>query len=687
MANVLVLDTETYGAVKRGVGGVALPEQRLFHPKRMMVTDGCPRNQLVQTVGLTPLRTDDLAKAEPGASMCLVPSSQEHMRLLCEWLMWADTIVGQNIGFDVKVLREAFPQCNRLLDGRRHKLIEVMVLQYLSSEVDEGRSLKDMGPAHGLYKYETTLKGGRFEGLRDPRLSQYQCEDTHNTTLAAAHFIDKLTNIDPRLTEQTLDMYNGLLWGCIRMEEAGYPVSASGLTGQHEEWMARLEELRTELEDEHDLLVDGPGSQKPRYEVIESMFADVKGERVRELFGVDDVMDLSNPRKPKRGTLELTEKQKKISYSITNRNLLSHLLPEDSPHRKTLELWNEHTKLSKLVSSYTQPLLYHKTSSNCKHPEQTKLLDMGDPDTLLGFPSIYVVPMSFDGDEEGGQIQGRISFKDPATQTFPKPIKKHTASRFPRGCIGAWDFSQLELRVAGVLTGDPFFLEAYTMGKDLHTAEAVAIFGKDNLDKKYAHLSEAERYNKDVNKAFGDYERQAGKGTNFAKGYMSSAMTMQNQLLKKANLLIPLDVLQRSVDLRPELTPKLCEWQDRMIFEARTKRRIVLPLTGQQRTFLGGHAHTPTEMVNFPIQCTASNLVSFLIGYAHRHLPSLAARRPPYLFQCTHDSMMFDCKTEQQKQDVQEVLDAGMEWLVTDGYWAQLIDIYGHYCPLVLETD
>jgi DNA polymerase-1 len=83
---------------------------------------------------------------------------------------------------------------------------------------------------------------------------------------------------------------------------------------------------------------------------------------------------------------------------------------------------------------------------------------------------------------EGTEI-GRLSMRDPAAQTIPRPSDKY--GRISRSAFIApfgWqlviaDYSQAELRVLAALSGDPFLLKVYKEDRDLHTEVAIAMFG------------------------------------------------------------------------------------------------------------------------------------------------------------------------------------------------------------------
>ena len=53
------------------------------------------------------------------------------------------------------------------------------------------------------------------------------------------------------------------------------------------------------------------------------------------------------------------------------------------------------------------------------------------------------------------------------------------------------DYSQIELRIAAKISGDPDLLSAYTGGGDLHTITAQSLIGKEEINKDDRKLAKA----------------------------------------------------------------------------------------------------------------------------------------------------------------------------------------------------
>jgi uracil-DNA glycosylase family 4 len=132
-----------------------------------------------------------------------------------------------------------------------------------------------------------------------------------------------------------------------------------------------------------------------------------------------------------------------------------------------IDLLMRYRRIAKLKSSYVDNLIEAVDAKGRAHPE-----------TLI----------------HGTEI-GRLSMRDPAFQTLPRPVGEEQTQledydpyldgAIVRGSVIAdpgkvlivADYSQAELRVAAHLSEEPFLIEAYRNNEDLHGKVAKAIFG------------------------------------------------------------------------------------------------------------------------------------------------------------------------------------------------------------------
>jgi len=108
-----------------------------------------------------------------------------------------------------------------------------------------------------------------------------------------------------------------------------------------------------------------------------------------------------------------------------------------------------------------------------------------------------------------GTETGRLSCTDPNIQNIPRNKELKNMLTVEDGCVLVEvDYSQAELRVLADLTKDPYLVETYRKGEDLHTAVARKIYGEP------------------VTKA----KRTRAKGVNFGLAYGRGAFSLATEL-------------------------------------------------------------------------------------------------------------------------------------------------------------
>jgi hypothetical protein len=689
---IISLDIETYGAAATNGRGQMLPAQTVFHPARAIATDGVARQDLVLTCAITipaaePVtdgfvdmwNLDRIAELQPGVTFTLNLTDPTTHPILLAWLRHAHTIIGMNLPFDILWLRAFSPAIALALNGR-HTLIDLSVVNFLHSELRPERSLKSLGPVLGTHAYNeaATLKDGRrFPSPTSPELHAYNAQDTHNTMLAVAHLARRIQRDYPKtdkLSTYSVDHFSETLWSTIRMSETGIPFSLSGLSNL-EAFLIKQADEAINCAAAGGVLIEGEGSVQSQREFMSRC--------------IDDVLPV-NPDFLSHPLLSYTEKARELSWSSENRRLIASHLPDSHPARTIFECADKHSTAQKLVSSYTYPLLRHRRT---KPADKSSVLIpvTGTTDIGIAYPTWYTVPsVPKDSGSEGGTIQARITCKNPAAQTFPAVIKDCEHSRYPGGSIVSFDLSQIELRVAAILSGEPTLLAAFNSGLDLHTQRTLAIFGQDAKDRP-------------------DFKslRQIGKTVNFADLFGASSARLQRSVLDMSGTLYPLSFFDQIVASRHAQRPGLVGWQYSLCKQAEEQGYIELPYTGHTRTFTGfrlderawrnkrelkqvlarGGKSMISEVCNFPVQATAGNVMLAIQNFIHRALGPLTSptsHKQPQLFLQVYDALYFDCPpgTEQQAADL---MWAAVEFVGTAGYWYELCKRSGHHAPLVYE--
>lgn len=614
-----------------------------------------------------------LSSLTPGPTTVLQLHRKSHLRALRDLLSRTTILFGMNLPFDIIYLR-TLPGFRSVLTDDKW-IIDASWLNYLQNETTPERSLKDIGPALGIYRYDedkTLRSGKRFPSPSDPGHLSYNAQDTHNSILAiselAHHIATEFPNTD-KLSPYCLRSFSELAWTVIRMQESGVPLSRSALLSLERNHLRRVARLDHLLAKNHGILISGKGSGTSKDAFMENAFKELDASpTLSTTFGVPSIYEYPS--------IQYTKALKKLACSSLNRAIVAAGLPPETTTARALRRWSKREESNRIVSTYTFPLLRHKRNPKAIKPKESVALRVGSTDTLLAYPSIYIVPGSIKdtGDDRGGQIQGRLSARAPAVTTFPPAVKACVRSRFgTNGTIVGADLSQIELRTAALLSGDASLLRNYQENRDLHADRAVFIFGPSILNHP--------------NFRCGDMRldpRQWSKTFNFEDLYLAGAIAMQANLLEASGQLFPLSFFFSIIDSRATLRPGLHAWQQSIIAEANTTGYLVLPITGHSRWFFG--AEKPNEIVNFPIQTTAALTMCAIQRRIHHLLPSINQRNSPvHLFTNWYDANYFDCRTT-FLPTLRSIIEEAVTFVATQEYWAWISSHYGRTVPLKYEV-
>lgn len=680
---IISLDIESYGAVERNWLGEEMPPQTVFHPVKGMRTDGVGPDDLIVNVAITVPQEQrevrdlrDLAELEPGDTMVFQMHRRDHRMRLGAWLRKATVILGMNLQFDLTWLLEKAWVAEAL--ATKPMLVDLSVLNYLHDETRPERSLKAIGPVLNthVYRDEDTLKFQRFPEPGE-RLDQYVASDTHNTMLAVRELSRRIIGdywecgassssqpdaaVSPLLpgfgcpgrsgkgTARSLKHYSDVAWIGIRMACSGFAMDRPGLLALERKLLARIDRT-ARIAEALGVRLSGEGSGKSKSRFMAGC---VRQAVRRHGTGIMD-------------GFELSPKKKEVGYKDVNRHHLLNLLPRDHVRSRVLRIMELHSKAVKLHSSYVYPLLYHRRN----RPSDKRSRLVRHQGAWMAFPTWFITPSPAKdgGGDSGGTVQGRITCKSPSRQTFPKSISRLCRSRWSRGQVVAFDLSQIELRVAAVLSGEPALVGAYREGRDLHRERAQQIFERDDIV---------------------DMLRQVGKMVNFADLFDSSAETMQQQVLAMTGIEMSLGLFKEIQNKRATHRPVLTRWQKELRRHVDRYHYLELPVVGQSRWYVGGTTgKNKHEIVNQPIQTMAGNV---LLDIQHR----LASRwEEPWERGCrvhqmcqVYDSVYLDVKERALLGEVADSIQWAVESCVEEGFWGEMCDLTGHKVPLKYDLE
>jgi DNA polymerase I-like protein with 3'-5' exonuclease and polymerase domains len=194
-------------------------------------------------------------------------------------------------------------------------------------------------------------------------------------------------------------------------------------------------------------------------------------------------------------------------------------------------------------------------------------------------------------------VTGRFSCRNPNIQNMPRSGFKR-CFRAPEGFVFVTgDLSQIELRVAGILSEDEVINTAYRNGEDLHRSMAARMSGKDPAG---------------ITKA----ERTAAKAVNFGLLFGAGARTLQRQAASSYGVEMSLDDAEEYRDMFFETYPQFDEWQQGIVeatnlYESSESNLIKLTRHYDKDVY--------THAINYPIQSSAWEVLALAILYVDKH--------------------------------------------------------------------
>jgi hypothetical protein len=543
-----------------------------------------------------------------------------------------------------------------------------MVLNYLHSEQRPEKSLKALAQLFGITKYDPakSLKHHRYCNAYDPDLHHYNHKDTWATLLTVERLEERIGE-EFRRTEKLEPFckwwYYRLFWTCLGMTEDGIAFDHDRLEELDFQLTCRAALLYSECRHIHGFLASGTGSDGSKLELY------VEALEEAGLTG-----DIRVEKTPTRGDVSVNRK---------NASLLMENLEPGSPTYIKIRQQQRFEALQKAVTSYTRPMLY----GTKRNPIASRLLPLPEPrpvtmdrPVLLAYPTWYPVPSTSDAGVEGGTIQGRITSKGPALQTLPKRgpgsgIFRCLTSRYHPGFLVMADLSQIEMRMAALLSGDPLMMAEYRAGVDRHTKTAKEICKQAALYMQHMGFEKLEsegqiytperllNYVKDPEPKVTDPDgfklwRYGGKTCNFLIIYHGHAKRLQMTFADDLGIVLPIEVCEAIISEQISTYSRLWSWQEELIQMAKKFHRIELPLTGQSRVFLGSDKGIEwtylSEITNFPVQCPAANV---MLDYQYNLKEGLRTlKRRVYLGLNVYDAVTLDGPMSQFSVVVDRIL-------------------------------
>ncbi|MCG7940370.1 MAG: DNA polymerase I [Candidatus Thiodiazotropha lotti] len=472
--------------------------------------------------------------------------------------------VGQNLKYDMSVLARYGIQMQGIAFDT---MLESYVLNSTATRHDMDSLAKNY-LNHATIHFEDIAGKGKkqltFNQIELDQASPYAAEDADITLRLHQEIWPKLES-ESSLTKLFNELEVALVPVLSRIERNGVSVDSTMLRGQSDAFARQLHEL-----------------EQQAYSLAGHNFNLGSPKQIGEVFFNE--LQLPVISKTPKGAPSTAES---VLVELAHQG---HELPS---------VILQHRGLAKLKSTYTD-----------------KLPEMVNPTTGRVHTSYH----------QAVAATGRLSSTDPNLQNIP--IRSEEGRRIRQAFVpqAGWkmvaaDYSQIELRIMAHLSQDQGLLQAFSEGKDIHTATAAEVFGTD-LEQVSSE------------------QRRSAKAINFGLIYGMSAFGLARQLG------IERKAAQEYVDLYFDRYPGVAEFMDRIREQAHQQgyvetlfgRRLYLPdinaRNHQRRTAAERTA------INAPMQGTAADIIKRAMLSVDQWIEG---EKPPLqMLMQVHDELVFE---------------------------------------------
>lgn len=244
-----------------------------------------------------------------------------------------------------------------------------------------------------------------------------------------------------------------------------------------------------------------------------------------------------------------------------------------------------------------------------------------------------------------GAATGRMASKDPNLQNIPARTKEGRAIRkafvAQEGYqLVAIDYSQIELRIAAILSGDPNLMDIFKRGEDVHKGVALRVFGVNGEDVTDNMRREAKVIN------FGILY---GMGVNALRANLGNDTTRESA--------------QEFLNSYFSTFSRLAEYLEETKSFAR-QHGYTETLIGRQRHFPGITSSVPfiraqaeRMAINAPIQGSQADIVRIAMVKIHTYIEELKLQSDVKMLLQVHDELIFEIKEDKIAATVPTILE------------------------------
>mgnify|MGYP006275608117 CR=1 FL=1 len=264
-----------------------------------------------------------------------------------------------------------------------------------------------------------------------------------------------------------------------------------------------------------------------------------------------------------------------------------------------------------------------------------------------------------------GTTTGRLASRDPNLQNIPvrstegRAIRKAFVAETGRTLV-AIDYSQIELRIAAILSGDQHLIDIFKRGEDVHRGVALRVFGVNAEDVT-------------------DNMRRQAKVINFGILYGMGVNALRQNLGEGTTRAEAQEFLNAYFHTFPRLAEYLEETKTFAYEHGYTKT-----IFGRQRHFPGITSSVPyikaqaeRMAINAPIQGSQSDIIRLAMVRIHEYLSAQGLHEDVRMVLQVHDELMFEITADRVASTVPK-----LEEIMTD--IPEAFETHG--VPILVET-
>ncbi|MDP3996409.1 MAG: DNA polymerase, partial [bacterium] len=233
---------------------------------------------------------------------------------------------------------------------------------------------------------------------------------------------------------------------------------------------------------------------------------------------------------------------------------------------------------------------------------------------------------------QAGAATGRMASQNPGLQNIP--IKTEAGKRIRNAFIAedgfkilSIDYSQIELRVAAILSSDPKLLEIFRNGEDVHTAVASEVFGVEREKVDYEMRRKAKVINFGIIYGMGINALKTNLGAS-----REEATKFHNDYFEKFSTLARYLDEVKAFAYKEGYTETL--FGRRRYFEG---LKSVLPFI---------RAASERQAINAPLQGTAADVIKLAMLRVDEFLQKENLEDKVYLTMQVHDELVYEVKED-----------------------------------------